>query len=277
MNKKETKNRLQDKDLQGNKFVFNLIYLKCILFFLLLGPLSILYSQEKNIIKGTMIWLQYYNQIVINDKWQWNTDAGYRWDSFFQERKQLISRTGVGYKLKPSVSIAAGIAYLEFYSSQNKDMREFRPYQEIKIENRFKVIKVNHRYRIEQRFYKFPDSESDQTQPGFNFRFRYSIMASIPLIKLSVEHPERKVLLSVGNEIFLNAGSEIIDNIFNQNRLLISPGIQFNKNLAVHLTWNSLFAAAGKRGSYMYNNLFWLQVKHVLDLRHSKTKILDIN
>jgi len=98
--------------------------------------------------------------------------------------------------------------------------------------------------------------------PGtFNFRFRYSLMAGIPLFKLSETDRDKKVLLNLGDEVFFNAGKGIVFNVFDQNRLLISPTVQFSKNFAVSVTYNSQFAATTTAAVYNQNNIVWLQIR----------------
>ena len=227
-------------------------------------------AQEKNISSGTMTWLQYYNKTKLNDKWMWKTDVGYRWTDFLEESKQFITRTAIGYALNPSIRISAGFAYLGYYSSGDLNRFEYRPYQEMTIKNDFQFFDIKHRYRLEERFSGLPDSSGDGTSGNFNFRFRYAFNFKIPILNLSATNLERKMVLNIGNELFLNAGDEIVSNIFNQNRIIISPGIQLNKNLSLHLTWNRLFASQAESASYSHFNVFWVQVKHGLDFRKLK-------
>lgn len=232
-------------------------------------------GQDKNIIKGNMQWVQYYNQLSFGDRWSWLTDGGYRLDDFFRQGKQILLRTGAGYSLNPDLRITAGLAYLNLNSPQSIKRTEFRPYQEFLLRNNYNSFSFSHRYRLEERFYFYPEQETDNKLLSFNLRFRYAIMARIPLLKLSKKHTDRKLILSIGNEIFINAGKKIIHNIFDQNRFLISPGIQFSRNFSVHCTWTSMFSATGSPNIYRYTNLFWIQIKHKLQLRSKEALLSD--
>lgn len=223
-------------------------------------------GQEKSISRGAMTWLQYYNKTKLSEKWMWKTDAGYRWTDFLEESKQFITRSSIGYAFNPSIRISSGFAYLGYYSSGNLNRVEYRPYQEMTVKNDFHYFDINHRYRVEERFSRLTVNSGDGSSSNFNFRFRYAFMLKIPVIKLSATNPEKKLVLNIGDEIFLNAGDEIISNIFNQNRFIISPGIQFSKNLSLHLTWNSLFASKAESKEYNHFNVFWVQVKHGMNL-----------
>ncbi|MFW5644793.1 MAG: DUF2490 domain-containing protein [Bacteroidota bacterium] len=219
-------------------------------------------AQEKSISRGEMTWLQYYNKTTLSESWMWKTDAGYRWTDFFEESKQFITRTSIGYALNPLIRISAGFAYLGYYTSGNMNRVEYRPYQEMTLMNDFQYFDISHRYRLEERFSRLTGNKGDENSGNFNFRFRYAFMLKIPVLKLSATNPQRKLVLNIGDEIFLNAGNEIVSNLFNQNRFIISPGIQFNKNLSLHLTWNSLFASKAESAKYNHFDVFWVQVKH---------------
>jgi hypothetical protein len=125
--------------------------------------------------------------------------------------------------------------------------------------NKYNNIGINHRYRIEQRFFQTDESNS------FNFRFRYSIMFGIPIIDISSDK-QSKLLLNLGNEIFINAGDDITYDIFNQNRFIISPTYQVNEDLSFSLTWNMQFASSSDPLNFNFTNVAWLQIKHNMNL-----------
>ncbi len=228
---------------------------------------SVLSGQDKILTTNNQQWLQYYNQIKLNDKWTWFSDGGYRWKDGFKTSSQYIARTAAGYALNPDIQVTLGFAHLGFYSSGNVDKIEFRPYQELVVKNKFNKIGLNHRYRIEERFLNPVANGGIQASNTFNFRFRYAVMMSVPLFRLSKKNPDRIILLAIGNEIFINAGKDINHNIFDQNRLILSPGIQLNELLTISLTWNSLYASTATQTNYMYSNVIWLQITHKIRLK----------
>ena len=229
-------------------------------------------AQQKTIKRSNQQWLQYYAEMKITEKWTLLADGGYRATDNFRETVQYIARAGLGYTINPGIHISVGFAKLGFYSSGKENKTEFRPYEELFIKNTFNKFDITHRLRVEERFFN-PVVNGDIKTPGtFNFRFRYSFMASIPLFKLSKRNADEKLLLNVGDEIFLNAGHEIVYNVFDQNRFIISPTIQFSKNFSVFFTWNSQFAATTTQAAYNYTSVAWLQVKHKINFTHKKEK-----
>lgn len=226
---------------------------------------TILTAQTKNISHGNQQWLQYYNQIKLSEKWTWLSDLGYRWEDGFESSTQYVLRTGLGYTVNPNLKIATGFAHLGFYSSGKVSRVEFRPYQELSMEHKLNKIGVNHRFRIEERFFNPVVNGEIQSPNTFNFRFRYAITASVPLFTLSESNPDRKLSLNVGNEIFINGGKTVVYNIFDQNRFTISPTVHFSKNLNASVTWVSQFAASNMPASYNYRNVIWFQIRQKLD------------
>ncbi|PKQ46009.1 DUF2490 domain-containing protein [Confluentibacter flavum] len=99
-----------------------------------------------------------------------------------------------------------------------------------------------------------------------NFRFRYSFAVNFTLFKLSKTNPESLFLLRINDEIFINAGKETLNKIFDQNRFVVSPTFQLNNSLSISPTWNSQYASTSTSGHYRQTNVFWLQVRHNLDL-----------
>ncbi|MBT8302311.1 MAG: DUF2490 domain-containing protein [Maribacter sp.] len=244
----------------------NLFTILLFLFFFIVAP-RMLFGQEKNVTYGNQQWLQYYNQTKLNDNWALLFDVGYRWKDGFQESTQYIVRAGIGYNINSDIRVSSGLAHLGFYSSNELKIVEFRPYQEILVKNQLSKISLNHRFRIEERFFNPVINGEIQTPNTFNFRFRYALMLSIPLFRLSKEKTDKVFLINIGDEIFINAGKSVVNNIFDQNRFIVSPSFRLNESLTLSLTWSSLFASTSSQASYNYTNVFWLQIKHELDIR----------
>lgn len=222
-------------------------------------------GQEKDVSYGNQQWIQYYNEIRLTENWSWLTDGGFRWSDGLSNSSQYIVRTGAGYTINPDFSISAGVAQLGFYTDNELNRFEFRPYQEMNLTNHIGSIDINHRYRIEQRFFCSNENGLFASSNTFNFRFRYGITFSILVVKLSEESPDKAIFLNIGNEIFINAGSDVTNNVFDQNRFTISPTLQLSEQLSFSFTWNIQYAGTSTPGDFNADDVFWLQIKHNLD------------
>lgn len=230
---------------------------------------SLLLAQDKHVTKGNQQWIQYYNQTKLSERWSVLVDGGYRWKDDLASRSQYIVRAGAGYRVNPYIGIAAGFAHLGTYTDLDITAVEFRPYQEISIENPGRLA-INHRLRVEERFIEATDN-SDQQFSRFNWRFRYFIGLSIPLVKFP-NHQQRTIKFNIGDEIFINAGKDIVYNIFDQNRILIGPEFQLNESLTFTFTYHGNFAALNLPSEYIYNHILWLGIRHKMDLTKTGEK-----
>jgi hypothetical protein len=227
---------------------------------------SIIFGQVKNINRSNQQWIQYYNQTKLAEHWVFLGDVGFRWREKLSSPSQYIARLGVGYNIYENIRVSAGIAHLGYFLSDNLNRIEFRPYQEFLNNQSFGKIDLTHRFRIEERYFRKVMDGKIGSNDNFNFRFRYSVSLSIPLFKLSNSHQDKDVSMSIGDEIFLNAGKEVVYNIFDQNRILLGLLIQLKRNLRVEFTYNSQFAAVNSPAKYNYTDIIWLKINHELDL-----------
>ncbi|MBL7472043.1 DUF2490 domain-containing protein [Robertkochia sediminum] len=233
--------------------------------FILIGVAEVVSAQKREVVYSDQQWFQYYNQTKLNDKWTLLFDAGSRWREGFEESSQYIARAAIGYALRPDIRISSGLAHSGYYIADKIKKVEFRPYQEIAVRNTFHKIGLVHRYRIEERFFNAVANSEIEIPNRFNFRFRYSLMLSIPLFHLSKENTDKVFLLNIGDEIFVNAGKDVV-NVFGQNRFVVSPSLGFNEILTFSLAWNSQFTSTPVEDVFSYSDVFWLQIKHRLDL-----------
>lgn len=245
-----------------------------LLFLLFFVHVAFLWGQKKEIIQENSQWIQYYNQSRLSEKWQVLFDAGYRWLDGFEERSQYIVRAGIGYQPFSKLRFAAGFAHLGFYSSGNLSKTEYRPYQEIAMANQLNKIGMSHRLRIEERFFKEQNPNPFLEANSFNFRFRYLFMVGIPLFQFTGNQGS-ELSLHLGNEIFINAGPDIVNNVFDQNRLLVSPTYKLNEQFSFALTYNYTFAGTAQAGQYASLQVFWLQIKQNLDFRRKNKADLN--
>lgn len=224
-------------------------------------------AAQKNSEKGNQQWFQYYNQLKVADKWTVLSDVGYRVKEMLSQRQRYSLRTGVGYKLTDDYSFLIGFAHSGTFSGNDKINRlEFRPYQELTMKQSQYKVAVSHRLRIEERFFKTM-ANGAVVGSSFNFRFRYRLQLLLPLAKLSITNPDSKLFLQVADEIFINAGKTIVYNTFDQNRFLVGPSIQFNKQLTLNLLYDYQFSAANEPATFKEDHVFWLGITHKLSMK----------
>lgn len=189
-------------------------------------------------------------------------DGGFRWREGFQPNAYII-RGGLGYSITPKLRVGGGFTHMGTYNEKRISRHEFRPYQELSFRSNLSKLTLGQRLRIEERFFK--DRLLDQANTSFNFRFRYSILFGIPIATLSSKQPSRRLVFNVGDEVFLNAGKEITHSTFDQNRLILSPTIHWNKALSISFTYNSQFASTPEPNTFLHSHIAWIQIRHNMD------------
>jgi hypothetical protein len=102
-----------------------------------------------------------------------------------------------------------------------QSINEHRIFQQFTTKQKIGNVKLNHRYRFEQRF----------IESKFKLRFRYFLSINVPLSK------KNNFYLSAYNEIFLNSESAIFD----RNRLYGGIGYKVNKNIKFELGYMNQF------------------------------------
>lgn len=202
------------------------------LIFVLMLPLFA-QSQDSNF--GN--WLIYIGNKKINNKWNVHNEVQYRNYDAVGDLEQLLLRTGLGYTFnesKNNVLLGYGYILSENYlgnTDEKISVNEHRIFQQFTSKQNVGSVKLNHRYRFEQRFV-----ESD-----FKLRFRYFLGFNLPLNK--DEAGNSKCYVSAYNEIFLNTKS----SIFDRNRVYMGVGYNINSNIRVEAGYmNQFFETSGR-------------------------------
>lgn len=235
-----------------------------------------LFCQEKTVTRRGEQWFQYNNQTHLNENWTLFGNTGARWKDGFEEFAIFFGRIGASYAMSEKIGVSTGFTYVEFYADKDQYQVEFRPYEEVLIRDTGEhTVKLNHRFRFEQRFYNPVVNGSIQSDNIFALRFRYALMTGFTLFRLSKNNPDAKFRINISDEIMFNAGKNIVYNVFDKNRFVISPAVQLNKWISLALAWNNQFASSSSEaGHYIHTHALWLHVTHTLNL--SKKKIGEI-
>jgi len=103
-------------------------------------------------------------------------------------------------------------------------VKEHRIYQQFISKQAVGKLKIQHRYRFEQRF----------IEDNFKLRYRYFLSIKLPLSKRN-----EKYYISAYNEIFINSNEE---NTFDRNRIYGGLGYELNSNIKFEMGYmNQIF------------------------------------
>ena len=189
--------RLQDHNIIGWKASFNTIYLS----------------------KHTSLWLEY----------QW------RREDYVRNWQQSLARGGVQYHFNNGVSAMAGYGYIITfpygdYAAGPHKIPEHRIFEQMSWNESIGRVSINHRLRLEQRLVgKVDQKATDENVKDWTYlnRVRYQLRATVP-----INHPklqDKTWYIAAFDELFIGFGSNVNQNIFDQNRIGLLGGYQFNK------------------------------------------------
>lgn len=204
-----------------------------------------LLSAQKKVIHQNLLWYSYTNQLVFNEKWYLSTEFQERTFISPYAQHQFLIRTHLHRIFMKQWDASIGFCYFlqdnnDPYSNDKLSIPELRPHIEILQKQKFKYFTLENRLRAEFRFFhNLTDSKKD-LERGFsfgNFRFRYQISSSIPLVKLTTN---QFLKLKIAYELHINAGKNITKNIFDQHRIYAALSIDILPSLsfdAGYLNW----------------------------------------
>jgi opacity protein-like surface antigen len=193
---------------------------KLVLIFLFLIPLLSI-AQKSDV--GN--WFLYFGNQSFKKKWNvWN-EFQYRSYNYGSDLQQLVFRLGLGYNLtENNNNVLLGYSFMKsenyIAGTDNKqNVDEHRIYQQYITKQNFSRVYIQHRYRIEERFFK------NETK----MRYRYFLSLNVPVTRKTMT--DKTIYLSAYSEIFINSKSPYYDRL----RLYGAAGYQFNKNIRLEL------------------------------------------
>ncbi|MBE9661702.1 DUF2490 domain-containing protein [Mucilaginibacter myungsuensis] len=182
-------------------------------------------------------------------KWGGMIELQSRSNELFNQFNYYETKGGVSYDLdKNFTALLGGGRYLTYdYNNlgAGPTIIEARMWQQMTLSQYLDRIKLEHRYRIEQRW----------LNGHYRNRFRYRINAFVPLNKKKVG-PET-FFITVFNEIFLNNH----EPHFERNRFSAGLGYQFDKKWILQAAWLNQYNYVPGKGSAKNNIAFTLMYR----------------
>ena len=198
----------------------------------------LVFSQQSNL--GN--WWIYFGNKSFDKGWNWHHEVQYRNYDAGGDLEQLLLRTGIGHNLsEKNNNLLLGYGYIisqNYVPALNEKTRvnEHRIYQQFINKHKIGILKVQHRFRFEQRWIKAPLVET-----FFTMRARYFLSLNIPLNNKQVV--DNTLYASVYNELFIN----LKNNAFDRNRLYGGLGYKINDGLRFELGYMNQFFKNGGR------------------------------
>jgi hypothetical protein len=194
-------------------------------------------------------WLIYFGNQSFDKRFNWHNEIQHRNYNAIGDLEQLLLRTGIGYNLtEKNNNILVGYGFIksqpyQSITNEKLDINEHRLFQQYIYKHRISIFFIQHRLRVEQRFF-----END-----FRTRYRYFLSLNIPLNKSTME--KNAMYLSVYNEVFINGNT---NTPYDRNRLFGALGFQLSKSIKIEVGAMSQIFAKTSRTQFqivLFNNI----------------------
>ena len=131
-------------------------------------------------------------------------------------------RPTIRYHWTYELDVIAGIGLFGTWETNNYNTFELRPYQGLRL-NWPKIWHMNFKHRglIEERLLWNNEGSFDP-----NLRLRYRLKTKLPLNKPSIHY--KTIYIPISYEIFINAGSKVVEKFRNQARAMAGLGYVFS-------------------------------------------------
>jgi hypothetical protein len=237
----------------------------CITLLLAFKVCSAVAQKDIDIRKQT--WWAYFNQTRFTDRSGMWVDVHLRLNDVVDQKSVSIARLGYTYFLSDNVRLTAGYGYITHFAlnDQSPDVPEHRPWQQIQWFDKKHGLSMAQYFRVEERFVRQVLNGELTDEETFTWRFRYNFFISFPLAGAPGE--PKSPFVFINDELLINAGKNIVNNYFDQNRLFVGLGYQFTAGLNAQLGYLFVFQQLPAGNEYVHVNGLRLSVFHNLDLR----------
>lgn len=213
------------------------------------------------------LWLNYVgDHPILGTKWGIHLEGQARRAELGDDWQQLLLRPGVNYQLTPDTMLSMGYGYVETQRYGDfpalHDFPEHRFWQQVAHNRKWLGLDWTHRLRLEQRWIGEMEKDSggdwDVDRWRYENRLRYMLRANLPLT------PSKNTYLTMSDEIFMNFGSNVKGNEFDQNRAFIGIGYKFDPTTKLEVGF--MEQTVQRRGGKIWENnhtpVIWLVSTH---------------
>ncbi|MQP24616.1 DUF2490 domain-containing protein [Flavobacterium sp. LMO8] len=222
---------------------------------------------QKKIQHQKLIWYGYYNTLQLSPNWKLHSEIQERHFINPVAQHQLVFRANIERRLVNNWSTLIGMT-LFLQSPQNPNSKsnlmvpELRPSVGFVNFESFGLLKMNHKYQLEVRF--FHNQVNGELTSGYafsNFRFRYQLGFDYPLLRVDESD---KIILKIKDEVMLNIGNQIVKNTFDQNRIYLGLNYVVTPNLAFEVGYMNWFQQQKSGTDYYDRNIIRFSIFHFI-------------
>lgn len=194
-----------------------------------------------------------------NSKWGVQAELQWRRNHLITQWQQGLYRVGLHYNVNHQVQLQTGFAYIDTYpygeysiASIAKTFPEYRTHQQVIVKSKIGNVNFINRLRLEQRWIgRYSNTNlSKPDQSAYFNRFRYMHRLDFSL--------KGNWSISIFDEIMIQFGKQVAENIFDQNRIAILLGYKINNQVKVEAGFLNQTVQLGReinnKNIYQYNS-----------------------
>ncbi|AWA30009.1 DUF2490 domain-containing protein [Flavobacterium magnum] len=227
---------------------------------------------------NTIGWYGVTGNFRLSDKWGFVTEYQWRRNKLITEWQQGLARISASYQIHPKVQFRLGYGWAKTYAYGEipinrfgKDYHEHRAFEAVTITDNVSILGLTHRFMLEQRWVGRYTSEALDKEDQFPFRnrLRYMFRAQVPL--KGQQSVNSTPYLAMFNEISVNFGKHVGENVFDQNRLGLLFGYRCSDIFTIEAGYISQILQFGREidgnNVFQYNNGIMASALFNFDLR----------
>ena len=219
---------------------------------------------------NTISWASSQNTIHVSKRVSLALEYQWRREGIFNSWQQSLARGGIQYHFKSGVTVLGGYAYVITYPFGDypagpHPVPEHRFFEQVAWNDTKGRFILSHRIRLEQRLLGKIDQKSadgDVKDWVYLNRIRYQMRLAYPLNHKTMT--DKTWYMAAYDELFIGFGSNVNQNIFDQNRIGVLAGYQLNKMFRIEGGYLNQTvqqgALVGSKQVYQYNNGLVLNV-----------------
>jgi hypothetical protein len=213
-------------------------------------------------------WLMYFGSHRLSEKVGLHTEAQIRRARVFSDPQQLLFRTGINYFPAENAMLTLGYAFVDTHPYGDFPAAavfpEHRLYQQLQLSGAAGIFRFTHRYRLEQRWVHFPNTDG----PTYLHRARYMFRAVLPLQGPTVD--DKEFYLAAYDEIFVGFGRQMGQNFFDQNRLFGAIGYRFSPKAQIEVGYLNQIVQQRNGRVFEHNHTLQAALYYNLDFRRKE-------
>ena len=226
-------------------------------------------------------WYTYNGDHKLGKKWALHTEYQWRRVDYIRSWMQSLIRVGVAHEMSNKLKLAGGYTSLTTYpfgehprANLGQPTPEHRIYQDVELSQQSGRVSLSHRFRLEQRFQGQLNENNPNQVDNWQYanRARYQISGQIALKGRQVS--DGQFNLNFFDELFIGFGPNVVENVFDQNRISGGIGYQVTDNFQIELNYlNQIFQQSDTvngQSVFEYNNGFRLNVNYNINLTKKK-------